>query len=292
MKGKKYMIKVGIADISLDNWHTNHYPSYIREAVKRANADMVLSYAFAKKDYDDEFRISNREWCIENNVTFVGSAEELIEKCDAFMVMCADDCRPHEELAMPFLKSGKHVYCDKTFAPDVESAGRMFETAKKFNTPVFSCSAQRFCKDLLPYYGGIIKADFAASVGPGDLINYSVHQFEMIEAAMGVGVKNCTAYTDGEIRHIVYEYEDERLSTFTQAPGLPFHFAAGSKCSGIANIEVGGYYEPFMDALVEFFTKGTLPVKEEDTMEIMLMQQMARAAVKEPGKKISAKDVT
>ncbi|MCR5254820.1 MAG: Gfo/Idh/MocA family oxidoreductase [Acetatifactor sp.] len=284
------MIKVGMADISLDNWHANHYPSFFRDAVSRAKADAGLSYAFAKKEYDDEFRITNGEWCKEHEVISVESTEDMIKKCDAFMVMCADDCRPHEELAMPFLKSGKPVYCDKTFAPDVESAKRMFETAKRFNTPVFSCSAQRFCKDLLPYYGGVIKADFASSVGPGDLVNYSVHQFEMIEAAMGPGVNNCVAYTDGDIRHIVYKYGDGRLATFTQAAGLSFHFAAGSKAMGIADVEVAGYYEPFMDALVDFFTKGILPVKEEDTMEIMLMQQMARKAVLTPGKTISAKE--
>ncbi|MCR5753477.1 MAG: Gfo/Idh/MocA family oxidoreductase [Acetatifactor sp.] len=277
------MIKVGMIDITLDNWHSNHYPDYLRDAAKRLNMDIDLCYAWGKKDSKDAWRLTNKAWSEEKGCEFCESCVELVEKSDALMVMCADDCRPHEQLAKLALESGKPVYCDKTFAPDVESAERMFAVASKYNTPVFSCSAQRFCPGLTSFREKRETADFALSQGPGDLINYSVHQFEMLQAAMGTGSVSCQAQLMGEVKHIIYRYEDERMCTFTLAPGLPFHFAAGKAAEGIREISVGQYYEPFMDAVITFFKTKKLPVLPEDTLEIMKMQQMARKAVKQPG---------
>jgi hypothetical protein len=39
--------------------------------------------------------------------------------------------------------SGKPVYVDKTFSPDLASGARMFELAGKYGTPMFSSSALR-----------------------------------------------------------------------------------------------------------------------------------------------------
>jgi len=277
------MIKVGMADLSLDNWHTNHYPSYLRDTAKKMGLEIDLCYAWGQKEPEEPWKLTNRAWCEENDCEFCADYEELLTKADAIMVMCADDCRPHEELATPIFAGGKPVYCDKTFAPDVGSAKRMFAVAKANHAPIFSCSAQRFCPQLLSFREDMEKAEFAASQGPGDLVNYSVHQFEMLQAAMGTGVTCCQAYVEGEIRHIVYRYSDDRMCTFTQAPGLPFSFVAGTKEKGIKRIAVEQYYESFMQALLLFFETGIAPVSEKDTMEIMYMQQMARTAVRKPG---------
>ena len=47
-------------------------------------------------------------------------------------------------------------------------------------------------------------------------------------------------------------------------------------------IEPTDYYNPFMRELLAFFAGGEKPVQPEDTMEIMAMQEGARAAVASP----------
>ncbi|MDO4331112.1 MAG: Gfo/Idh/MocA family oxidoreductase [Eubacteriales bacterium] len=220
-------MKIGFVDDYLDNWHTNHYPFYIRLASGLYGISAETAYAYAWRDHPGE-GISGDEWCKAQGIQRCNAYEELIEKSDAIMVMCADNCLVHEELAKKALMSGKPVYCDKTFAPTYEAAVRMFDLAEAYRTPVFSCSAQRFCMELLCFQSQIQEnVKYCSSQGPGDMVNYSVHQFEMLETLMGVGAKRCMAQDINGLKQIVYEYEDDRTCFFHQGDKLPFRLFHG-----------------------------------------------------------------
>ena len=134
------MVQVGILDERLYNWHTMHYPRYLKLAAALYGYDIAVTAACATQAEEAE----TRRWCGEYGAAYCETPEELIARCDGIMVMAADECGGHEALAKPALMSGKPVFCDKTFAPDYASAARMFALAKAHNTPVFSCSSQRF----------------------------------------------------------------------------------------------------------------------------------------------------
>jgi len=56
-----------------------------------------------------------------------GSIQELLEQCDAVFV-----CTPnttHEEVATQVLEAGKHIFCEKPFALNLESATRLRDRA-------------------------------------------------------------------------------------------------------------------------------------------------------------------
>jgi len=58
-----------------------------------------------------------------------GSLEELLSECDAAFV-----CTPnttHVDVAMKVLEAGKHVFCEKPFALDLESATRLRDRATR-----------------------------------------------------------------------------------------------------------------------------------------------------------------
>ncbi|MDF2538968.1 MAG: hypothetical protein K0S76_1989 [Herbinix sp.] len=278
------MIKIGFVDRYLDNWHTNHYPEYIRLASELYGIEARVTHAWAEIEPPSEYAMTTRVWCERYNCTQCSSYEELIDSVDAIMVMCADDCLPHEDLAARALSSGKPVYCDKTFAPTLEAATRMFERAEQYNTPMFTCSAQRYCMELLSYQQQVKETvSFCATTGPGDMVNYSIHQYEMLQALMGVGAKRCQAFYGGDTAHIVYEYGEGRLCTFTQGPKLPFKLFAATKKEGTREIAVTDYYMNFMNKLLHFFVDKKVPITKEDTLEIMAMQQAGRNALKQPG---------
>lgn len=278
------MIKIGFVDRYLDNWHTNHYPEYIQLASELYGIEARVTHVWAEMDTPDEYGMTTKVWCERYHCIECGSYEELIASVDAIMVMCADDCLPHEQLAQKALASGKPVYCDKTFAPDAEAAARMFDRAEKYRTPVFTCSAQRFCMELLSYKQQVKETvQFCNSTGPGDMVNYSVHQFEMLQMLMGTGAKRCQAVKGGNTVHIIYEYEDGRICTFTQGVRLPFKLFAASEKEGTREIAVTDYYMNFMNRLLHFFTDRKVPVTREATMEIMAMQQAGRKAIQNLG---------
>lgn len=278
------MIKIGFVDRYLDNWHSNHYPEYIELAAELYGIEAKVTHAYAEMDTPDEYGMTTKVWCERYGCILSNSYEELIDSVDAIMVMCADDCLPHEDLARKALMSGKPVYCDKTFAPSKEAAERMFDLAEQFHTPVFTGSAQRFCMELLSFKQQIPETvDYCSSTGPGDMVNYSIHQYEMLQRLMGVGAKRCQAFLGGDMVHIVYQYENGRMCTFTQGKKLPFTLFASTKTEGSRDIAVTDYYMNFMNRMLHFFRDKKVPVTREDTMEIMAMQQAGRKAIVNPG---------
>lgn len=279
------MIKIGFVDQYLDNWHSNHYPEYIQLAAELYGIEAKVTHAYARMNHPDAvYGLTTSAWCEHYGCIRCETYAELNENVDAIMVMCADDCLPHEELAQEALKGGKPVYCDKTFAPTYEAAERMFALAQEHHTPLFTCSAQRFCMELLSFQRmETEKVQYCSSTGPGDMVNYSIHQFEMLQSLMGIGAKQCQSFQSGETVHIVYQYEDGRMCTFTQGKKLPFHLFAETGEEGVKEIAVTDYYMNFMYRLLRFFEDKKPPVTKADTLEIMAMQQAGRKALQSPG---------
>lgn len=280
------MIKIGMIDRWLNNWHTDHYPDYLRLAAEKFGFEADVTDVWAQQDAPNG--LSTEAWCAWKGLRPAATQNELFQRVDAVMVMCADDCLPHEELAWQALAAGKPLYCDKTFAPDVESARRMFQRANSHGTPVFTCSAQRYCMELMSFGRRFGRAAWCATTGPGDLENYSVHQFEMIEYIMGSGAKTCRAGASGGVLQVVYSYGGDRFASFTQGAGLAFTMEASPLGGGRQeDIAVTDYYMSFMFGLLRFFAGGSPPVAQEDSLEVMAMQQAARQARLQPGRTLS-----
>ena len=285
------MFSIGIVDLYGDNWHTNYYPTFLKAAALECGIDAMVKYAyFAQNAPSGE---APKQWCEKiGEVELCDSYEQLIERSDAIMVMCADDVYPHEELAHKALCSGKPVFCDKTFAPDLAAAQRMFALAKEHDTPLFSTSAQRYCPDLTAYCEAKTKpTKFAATTGPGDIINYSVHQLEMLEAVMGPGAKDVIAFPVNSSVTAVIRYGEDRYATFVQSPNSMFSMTASDdKADWYSdnkktnrNITIGEFYIPFMKKLVKFFLTRVPPIEAADTLEVVAIQQAIREAKKTPG---------
>ena len=249
--------------------------------------------------------MTNREWCDKiGGVTLLPAYEDIISESDVLLFMCADDVFPHEQLAKKALMSGKRLYCDKTFAPDTAAARRMFRLAKEYGTAVFSSSAMRFCPDLTRYMRDAAAAgktaSFAASTGPGEIRNYSVHQLEMVQRVMGRGAVDCMAFVSHDSKTVVYRYPEGRRATMVQSPNAFFslvvsddyaHWDTPNRPTN-RGIEPTDYYMPFMHELLTFFAGGKPPVEPEDTMEIMAMQEGARAAMETPEAWVTLPDRT
>ncbi len=285
------MLSIGIVDLYGDNWHTNYYPIFLKAAALECGIDAAVKYAYFSQNAPSGE--TPQQWCDRiGEVELCPDYETLIAKSDAIMVMCADDVFPHEELAHKALCSGKPVFCDKTFAPDLAAAMRMFALAKEHDTPVFSTSAQRYCPDLTAYCEAQKKpCKFAATTGPGEIRNYSVHQLEMIEAVMHRGAKTVTAYPMNRSVTAVIHYADDRYATFVQSPNAIFSMCASDAEADWysdnkptnRNITIGEFYIPFMKKLVRFFMTRIPPIEPQDTMEVVAIQQAIREASKTPG---------
>ncbi len=168
------MKKIGFIDYYLDEWHANNYPKFIDEASK---GEYKVCYAYGKID-SPKGGMTNKEWAEAYQVELLESIEEVIEKSDYLIVLSPDNPEMHGELCELPLQSGKLVYVDKTFAPDKETALRIFANADAHGTKCFSSSALRFSDELKEIDTDKIYKIY--SEGPGRIGNYLIHQIEPV----------------------------------------------------------------------------------------------------------------
>ena len=123
-----------------------------------------------------------------------------------------------------------------------------------------------------------------STVGPHDLANYAVHQFEPIVAVMGVGVQRVKCFAVGEkVTQMILDYGDGRLASFTQTPNpwAEFNFMVSDGEKG-ERLDSSDYYIHTMRAILEFFKTGVPPVAEEETLEVLRLIDAARDARQHP----------
>ncbi|MBQ7960338.1 MAG: hypothetical protein IJ285_03885 [Clostridia bacterium] len=272
------MKKIGFIDYYLDEWHANNYPDFIK---KLSDDRYEVCYAYGKID-SPIGGMTNEEWSKKHNIPLLDSIEEVIEKSDLLIVLSPDNPEMHEELTDLPLKSGKLVYVDKTFAPDKETAIRIFKNAEEHNTPCFSSSALRFVTELKDVDKSKIYKIY--SEGPGTYEMYSIHQIEPIVMLMDCPAKRVMGLGDPEHPSLIIEFEDGRFVQMHQGFETPFKISLTNEDDNIITDYPikSDYFNLFLSALVEFFDTGIAPVSHQQTIEVIAIREAGLKALNQP----------
>jgi hypothetical protein len=209
--------------------------------------------------------------------------EELVEKSDYIIVLTPDYTENKERLSRIPLMSGKPVYVDKTFSPDLKAGVRMFDLAAQFRTPMFSSSALRFTKELAGYPDSKVNREsleFLATLGPGTYQNYSVHQLEMIVLLMGPGATRVKSLSSEHGRLLVAEFPDGRRASMTQIQSAPFQLTLQLKGGeGVFIPECSDIFTRMIHSMLDFFEGGPSPAPKAETLAIMALIEAGRKAL-------------
>ena len=170
---------------------------------------MKVVYAYGKRDKENG--LTNAAWSKEYGIELLPTIEEVVERSDYLIVLSPDNPEFHEELSQLPLQSGKPTYIDKTFAPDRETAIRLFDLAAKHGTPMYSTSALRFASE----YNELDRSDIQtiSSWGPGAFANYSIHQIEPIVSLMGTSPKRVMYIGTPDSPALLIDFGDGRQAT-------------------------------------------------------------------------------
>jgi len=275
------MKKIGFIDFFLDEWHANNYPKWIRDDVAASGRDMDVAYAWGEMSRPGE--LDSAAWCKKFNVEGLSSLEEVVKKSDYLIVLSPDFPENHERLSRIPLMSGKPVYVDKTFSPDLKTGVGMFELANQFRTPMFSSSALRFTKELAGYPDDKVNRDsleFVATLGPGTYQNYSVHQLEMIVSLMGAGATRVKSLSSEHGRLLAIEYPGGRRASMLQMPAAPFQVSMQLKDGqGVFIPECSDIFTRMIHAMLDFFETGKPAAPKEETLAIMALIEAGRKAL-------------
>ncbi len=259
------MKKIGFIDYYMDEWHANNYPDWIKNICNVQNLDYEVAYAWAECDKFTQDSLSTQEWCDKFGVTKCETIDELCEKSDYIVILAPSNPETHLRYAEKVLKYGKRTYIDKTFAPDFETAKKIFELGKKYNAPFFSSSALRYADEL----EGKKCETIITSNGGGNYEEYIIHQIEMVVKTMGVGVSKARVIQSGEQFFTTLEYADGR-----QANMIFAKFTISSAYMKTADFEgfvafESDFFRNLLKDILNFFETGKLSFDGKETLEVI-----------------------
>lgn len=273
------MKKIGFIDYYLDEWHANNYPEFFKS---RTNGEYEVCYAYGKID-NPHGGMTNKEWAEKYNVTLVDTIEEVIEKSHCLIVLSPDNPEMHEELADLPLKSGKLTYIDKTFAPDRATAERIFAHADKYGTKCFSSSALRYPIEIQDIDTSKICKMY--SEGSGNFDIYSIHQIEAIVKLMKCRAKQVMFLGDEKHPEMIIQFEDGRSAHMFHRifSEYAFKFTTIDETNRAEEYIIKSkYFDMFVDAVIEFFETGVVPVPHEQTIDVIAIREAGIKAMKTP----------
>ena len=232
-------------------------------------------------------------------VELVDSIDELLKRCDVVLLE-SNDGRVHLKQALPVFKSGKRVFIDKPIAGSLAQCIALFEAAKRYHTPMFSCSSLRYTTNtaaiLSGTYGRVIGAE---TYGPcslekthPDLFWYGIHGVEQLFTLMGTGCETVVRVSTPGPDVAVGTWKDGRIGTFRGNRDSSYAFGADVFFKkSVQRVDDYKGYGLMLVEIAKFFKTGVAPVAPEDTLEIVAFMEAADESKRRGGVPVSVADV-
>ncbi|MCF7854775.1 MAG: Gfo/Idh/MocA family oxidoreductase, partial [Candidatus Pacebacteria bacterium] len=200
-------MKIGFVDYELDEFHANTYLRIIRAESLAKGFEVAGCTAMTS---------GGKQWAEENDVPFYDTVEAMNEGVDCFAVLAPSNPEMHLDMCEKVFPCGKPTFVDKTFAPDFETAKRIFELADEWNVPVSSSSALRYTgiQDHVQTVGGRSNVQHMVVFAPGGSVHeYVIHPLEIVVSCMGASVTGVSKRGQGEYVQLLIDYAGGKTAT-------------------------------------------------------------------------------
>lgn len=156
---------------------------------------------------------------------------------------------------------------DKTFAPDFDTACKIIDLAKKYNTPLFSSSSLRFCSE----FEGLERGSGVLAFGGGHNFDIEViHPIEICAHLMGTGAEKLVVYGDRTCFTAHLFYSDKRSAEIFFCEGCKgFKYGAIAQSGGTRRLLTANsdFFQLLTNAMAEFFKSKVSPLTYDDILE-------------------------
>lgn len=272
--------RVGFVDYNLENFHANKFIDLFRGDLKHHGIEVVCGYGMIEAP--------SKEWTGKYGVEWVDTAEGVVERVDAVVLLAPDNSEVHLDLAQRVFPAGKPVYVDKTFADSIQMAEQMIDLSQKHNTPIFSSSALRYTPALVDFMAtsDAEQAIDAAGQGPAEWLRYGIHTVEPLITLFGADVRRLRTGGQGELMRVELEWNDGRtgLATVNGYGGVDFGVRVttpeGSKW---IDLNDGRFYNGLVDHMATFLKTGEAPVPIETTLMVITILEKALQSREQDG---------
>ena len=292
------MKRIGI--IGLDTSHAIAFTkTFNADPPNPALAGMRVTVAYPHGSRDIEASVSRIPGYTAEvkqlGVTVVDSLPALLEQVD-YVLLETNDGRPHLEQALAVFQAGKPVFIDKPVAGSLEDAVAIYEAAKHYKVPVFSCSSLRFMEDAQAARNGscgkVLGCDTFSPCSlektHPDLFWYGIHGVEILYTVMGPGCQTVNRSSTPDADVVMGTWKEGRIGTFRGMRGGKSGYG-GNVFGADKYLPLGNFkgYDPLVLAIGKFFTTGETPVTEEETLEIYAFMEAADESKRQGGATVS-----
>lgn len=272
------MKTIGFVDYYISEWHANNYIGWFKDICEAEGKDFVVKYAWSEREDSPFDKRSADQWCKDFNVERCATIKELCEKSDYIIILAPSNPETHLGYAEEVFKNcnGKHVYIDKTFAPDYATAVKIYELADQYGVKFFSSSALRYATETDEFAD---PQSLIVTFGGSNLPEYLVHALEIATKIMGVGVVEVKLEKVSNKQYVLFaKYADGRSYSLVYAPYFGFIVDAfynqlinGDDCK--QREAKTGSFNRLLSDILRFFDTGKVSFDKEQTLEIMKVRE-------------------
>lgn len=265
--------RIGFADNKLDNFHANVFLKALRNPLKDRGWTVAGCYALDAAN--------GRAWAKKNDVPYFETPAALNEHADAYMILAPSNPELHLPLAEQILPFAKPTYVDKTFAPDVATARKIFDLADHHRTPVQTSSALRYTnvQDWVKANGGTAAVKHMVAWGGGSSFGeYAIHPLELLVSCMGAAARGAMRRGTDEHAQLLINFSNGRTgvaNVYTQGD-TPFAAAVTTaKETTVITVDTSKIFVNNAAAVLDLFESKNPNVDREETVIIRRILDVA-----------------
>ena len=258
--------RIGFVDFKLENFHANIFLKAYRGPLKDRGWTVAGCHALDVEN--------GRAWAAHNDVPWFESVEKLNEHVDAYMILAPSNPELHLELCEKAFPFAKPTYVDKTFAPDVATARKIFELADRHKTPVQTTSALLYThvQDHVREVGGVASVKHMITWGGGSSFEeYAIHPVELLVSCMGTDATSLMRRGAGKYSQLLVSFSNDRTGVANVYTQGDTPFAAGvttAKGTKLLNVDTSKIFVNNAAAVLDLFESRKPNIDRKETLLI------------------------
>lgn len=266
------MKRVGFYDYDLNNFHSNVYLNAFRNELKHRGFTVAGGTGIRQK--------SSRAWAEENGVPYFSTVEALNEVVDYYIILAPRNPERHLTMCQKVFPFGKATYVDKTFAPNLQTAKRIFALADKHRVPMQTTSALRYTSahDYVQEVGRNKVKHMIAWGGGRSFDEYAIHPTEMVISCMGTNVKRLMRRGSGNHAQILLDFTGNRTAIINLfAKTRTIHSASVTTTTETRYIEVDRtqIFPRSTEAILDLFESGKANIPRKESLLVRRILDVA-----------------
>lgn len=256
--------RIGFVDFDIDNFHADVYLKLLRGDLQ--------SRGFTVRGATALQADSSQAWCAQNSVPYYDDVDALDAHVDCYAVLAPSNPEVHETLCRHVLPCGKPTYVDKTFAPDLATAERIFALADQHGVAMQTSSALRYSnvqERLAEMEGDLLHV--VTWGGGSSFGEYAIHPLELAISCMGSDVERLHRRGAGEYAQLLLDFSNDRTAVVNVYTNTSTPFAAAlTTTEGTEYIAVdsNAIFRNTAEAMLDLFERRAETVNRRETLAI------------------------